>query len=479
MLRLKVYSLEGQYTQEILGNKINNIVEIYIHASTKNIESIKRALDRMFKKKQYSEEKQKPIWEIIFPYIGCVIVLLGVIFILLSSLSGDRSPLVSSVLRDIGIALLPIGIMSLIFEWFLRKHYIITLKSIVRDEFINSFGSISESIFENIIDHVIRKKQTMDIEALRTIERMKMIGLDKLLTRAELEVSDISFKNAVELLKEEQDDKEFFVLGKSLEFISRQMHTLLEGLKYGIHFRLSLIDPTLYPWDTEYTKSFKEKAKNSIEKLRQLLKNPDTSWTGTLELRKTKYLVENSFSSFIDKGKRINVLDFDLGEDQSLQCSQVYVHKVNEKNFAGYLYLLNRGKYIKAQFVLSYPLHYKYVYIYGIKDGKIILVKKKSKDTWELPGGKIEIWEIPEETAKREFLEETGYNINILHSKETMEEEKLALIGRICNKVRNHDKKEIKKIKFFSFEQFPENESLSFPHTNYKKILSEISKYMY
>jgi 8-oxo-dGTP diphosphatase len=433
----------------------------------------------MLKKSQNYEENPRPIWEILFPYIGTLVALLGVVFILLSALFGAHSPLLASVLRDIGLAMLPIGIISLLFEWLLRKHYAITLKSTVRDELRDGIGSVTESIVESIVDQVIRKKQTIDVEALKAIDKMKILGLDRLLTRAELEVSDISFKNVVELLKEEQEDKEFFIFGKTLEFISRQRHILSEGLKQGIHFRFSLIDPNIDSWDTEYIKSCKEKSQNSIDKFRHLLNNPDSRWTGTLELRKTKKLVENSFSSFVYNGKRINVLDFDLGEDQSLQCSQVYVHNVNVKNFAAYLYLLNRDNYMKAQFVLSYPLRYMYVYVYGIKDGKIVLVRKKGKDTWELPGGKIETGEIVEETAKREFLEETNYDINILHSIETMEEEKLAFIGKIGNKVGNHEEKEIKEIHFFSLEQFPEKENLSFPHTNYKKIISEIERYVY
>ena len=171
-------------------------------------------------------------------------------------------------------------------------------------------------------------------------------------------------------------------------------------------------------------------------------------------------------------------MDLDLGEDLSLQCSQVYTHEVNKKNFAAYLYLLNKDKYMKAQFVLSIPPRYKYVYVYGTKYGKIIFIRKKAKDKWELPGGTIEAGEIPEETAKREFLEETGYDINILHSIETMESEKLAFIGKIGDKIGTYDKREIGEIKFFSFKQIPEKKELLFPYTNYEKILSEIERYI-
>ena len=40
--------------------------------------------------------------------------------------------------------------------------------------------------------------------------------------------------------------------------------------------------------------------------------------------------------------------------------------------------------------------------------GKWIFCKQKNKDTWELPGGKIEKEETPLAAAKRELYEETG-----------------------------------------------------------------------
>jgi len=40
--------------------------------------------------------------------------------------------------------------------------------------------------------------------------------------------------------------------------------------------------------------------------------------------------------------------------------------------------------------------------------GQWVLCKKKSRDTWECPGGHIEGGETPEQAAKREIWEETG-----------------------------------------------------------------------
>jgi 8-oxo-dGTP pyrophosphatase MutT (NUDIX family) len=40
-----------------------------------------------------------------------------------------------------------------------------------------------------------------------------------------------------------------------------------------------------------------------------------------------------------------------------------------------------------------------------------VLLLKNARDEWELPGGRIEIGETPEECVAREILEETGWNV--------------------------------------------------------------------
>ncbi len=52
-------------------------------------------------------------------------------------------------------------------------------------------------------------------------------------------------------------------------------------------------------------------------------------------------------------------------------------------------------------------------------NGKLLMVKRNADkrmapNMWEIPGGKVEFSEDPEDALKREFLEETGINVEIV-----------------------------------------------------------------
>ena len=57
-------------------------------------------------------------------------------------------------------------------------------------------------------------------------------------------------------------------------------------------------------------------------------------------------------------------------------------------------------------------------------DGKIAVFNKANKNEYKLPGGGIDEGENPEEAFKREALEETGCEIEIINSLGTIEEHK-------------------------------------------------------
>lgn len=53
-----------------------------------------------------------------------------------------------------------------------------------------------------------------------------------------------------------------------------------------------------------------------------------------------------------------------------------------------------------------------------IEEGEILLIKHSKLDTWLHPGGHIEGDETPDETAKRETLEETGIEIEFVEEQD-------------------------------------------------------------
>lgn len=53
-------------------------------------------------------------------------------------------------------------------------------------------------------------------------------------------------------------------------------------------------------------------------------------------------------------------------------------------------------------------------YCVAMKDGKFLMVRNPKRNGWEMPGGKIEEGESIEDAAKRECLEESGYEVEVV-----------------------------------------------------------------
>lgn len=56
------------------------------------------------------------------------------------------------------------------------------------------------------------------------------------------------------------------------------------------------------------------------------------------------------------------------------------------------------------------------VYAVAFSGGRFLMVFNRKRAGWEMPGGSIEEGESAEDAAKREFLEEAGYGIDILET---------------------------------------------------------------
>lgn len=68
----------------------------------------------------------------------------------------------------------------------------------------------------------------------------------------------------------------------------------------------------------------------------------------------------------------------------------------------------------------TYPLgslrNYRYVVVFSLYQGKILLSRHRERTTWETQGGHIEPGEAPAEAARRELYEESGAVGYTIHS---------------------------------------------------------------
>ncbi len=73
------------------------------------------------------------------------------------------------------------------------------------------------------------------------------------------------------------------------------------------------------------------------------------------------------------------------------------------------------------------------VYSMGVRDGRFLMVFNPRREGWEMPGGTIEDGESPAEAARREFQEESGFDLEVLEVREG--EGCYVALGRIGDKV--------------------------------------------
>jgi len=108
--------------------------------------------------------------------------------------------------------------------------------------------------------------------------------------------------------------------------------------------------------------------------------------------------------------------------------------------------------------------------------GQWVYCKAKGKDTWEIPGGKIEPDEKPLEAAARELFEETGaINTKIKPICIYSIFQPALLCYANINEFENLPQSEIEKIGFFDDE--PKN--LTYPEIHpklFSKVLEEMGK---
>ena len=102
------------------------------------------------------------------------------------------------------------------------------------------------------------------------------------------------------------------------------------------------------------------------------------------------------------------------------------------------------------------------VYTVAFKNGRFMMVyNRTTRKGWEMPGGRIEANETVEEAAEREYLEESGYAVKVVH-KEQMKG-CWVCCGELLSKVSEGE---------MATEMFAElPDDLSFPAEEYEGVI--------
>ena len=98
-------------------------------------------------------------------------------------------------------------------------------------------------------------------------------------------------------------------------------------------------------------------------------------------------------------------------------------------------------------------------YAIAFKDDRFLMVWHKGRNGWEMPGGHVEEGETSEQAAKREFLEEAGYEIEVVAVRD---------IGYcdVCAAVLGRKVKDDCEMRSELFDELPEK--LSFEREEYE-----------
>lgn len=111
-----------------------------------------------------------------------------------------------------------------------------------------------------------------------------------------------------------------------------------------------------------------------------------------------------------------------------------------------------------------------FVYVIAFDpEGRFLMVRHHSR-SWEMPGGRIEEGETPEDAAHREFLEETGLGVTLFD--ETIPEGGGLVFGGTVGKKKGERRQE-EILDVGMFRELPEE--LSFPRVEYETLIAFFS----
>ncbi len=111
------------------------------------------------------------------------------------------------------------------------------------------------------------------------------------------------------------------------------------------------------------------------------------------------------------------------------------------------------------------------VFLFDEQD-RVLLEQRADDGTWCVPGGSMELGETPEETARRECLEETGIHVKNLQFYNMQSGEKhhftypngdevyvldINFVCRSYEGVLRRDEEEVRQLRFFAKDELPED----------------------
>jgi len=112
-----------------------------------------------------------------------------------------------------------------------------------------------------------------------------------------------------------------------------------------------------------------------------------------------------------------------------------------------------------------------FVYVIAFRGGRFVMVRHQER-AWEMPGGRIEPGETPEQAAVREFSEETGARLTVLGSLDVPGGK--VFVGTAGDRVAAFRTGEIAEVR--DFRELPGE--LSFPLVEYQALLAQASSLM-
>lgn len=109
-------------------------------------------------------------------------------------------------------------------------------------------------------------------------------------------------------------------------------------------------------------------------------------------------------------------------------------------------------------------------YAVGYKDGMFLMVWNPKRDGWEMPGGHIRGGESIEEAVAREFVEEAGYHIEVVKTRDLGYCHVCAAVIKERMFINNEMKAEF-------FNEIPEK--LSFDRAEYEDVVPWAKEQIY